>query len=148
MALALGKYNFSCAVIGLTFINTACRQTTGTPKFRGSGCLFPQSQLCLPSPRTGIALGTRLYNPKPFSNSNPRPNLLRVRKDGGKSWKNFKKKIYQEKKKYIIKSQIKYILIRTGFHFPHAAPLPHTLTASSVKTSTNKSFYILLLLII
>jgi hypothetical protein len=33
--------------------------TTGTPKFRGSGCLFPQSQ-CLPSPRTGIALGTRL----------------------------------------------------------------------------------------
>ena len=29
--------------------------TTGIPKFRGSGCLFPQSQ-CLPSPRTGIAL--------------------------------------------------------------------------------------------
>ena len=85
-ALALGKYNFSCAVIGLTFnkyktfsvliysyintalsqsafriykcyiiiINSACRQ-------RGSGCLFPQSQ-CLPSPHTGISLGTRLMN--------------------------------------------------------------------------------------
>ena len=59
MALALGKYNFSCDVIGLTFINSACRQTTGTPKFRGSGCLFSQSQ-CHPSPRTGIALGKRL----------------------------------------------------------------------------------------
>ena len=59
MALALGKLNFSCAVIGLTFINRACRQRTGTPKFRGSGCQFPQSQ-CHPSPRTGIALGTRL----------------------------------------------------------------------------------------
>ena len=59
MALALGKLNFSCAVIGLTFINHACRQRTGTPKFRGSGCQFPQSQ-CHPSPRTGIALGTRL----------------------------------------------------------------------------------------
>jgi hypothetical protein len=57
MALALGKLNFSCAVIGLTFINRACRQRTGTPKFRGSGCQFPQSQ-CHPSPRTGIALGT------------------------------------------------------------------------------------------
>jgi hypothetical protein len=32
---------------------------TGTPKFRGSGCQFPQSQ-CHPSPRTGISLGTRL----------------------------------------------------------------------------------------
>jgi hypothetical protein len=31
----------------------------GTPKFRGSGCQFPQSE-CHPSPRTGIALGTRL----------------------------------------------------------------------------------------
>jgi hypothetical protein len=60
MALALGKLNFSCAVIGLTFINRACRQRTGTPKFRGSGCQFPQGQ-CHPSPRTGIALGTRLY---------------------------------------------------------------------------------------
>ena len=59
MALALGKLNFSCAVIGLTFINRACRQRIGTPKFRGSGCQFPQSQ-CHPSPRTGIALGTRL----------------------------------------------------------------------------------------
>ena len=59
MALALGKLNFSCAVIGLTFINRTCRQRTGTPKFRGSGCQFPQSQ-CHPSPRTGIALGTRL----------------------------------------------------------------------------------------
>ena len=59
MALALGKLNFSCAVIGLTFINRACRQRTGTPKFRGSGCQFPQSQ-CHPSPHTGIALGTRL----------------------------------------------------------------------------------------
>ena len=59
MALALGKLNFPCAVIGLTFINRACRQRTGTPKFRGSGCQFPQSQ-CHPSPRTGIALGTRL----------------------------------------------------------------------------------------
>jgi hypothetical protein len=59
MALALGKLNFSCAVIGLTFINRACRQGTGTPKFRGSGCQFPQSQ-CHPSPHTGIALGTRL----------------------------------------------------------------------------------------
>jgi hypothetical protein len=56
MALALGKLNFSCAVIGLTFINRACRQRTGTPKFRGSGCQFPKSQ-CHPSPRTGIALG-------------------------------------------------------------------------------------------
>jgi TnpA family transposase len=28
--------------------------TTGTPNFRGSSCLFPQSQC------TGIALGTRL----------------------------------------------------------------------------------------
>ena len=45
MALALGKLNFSCAVIGLTFINRACRQRTGTPKFRGSGCQFPQSIL-------------------------------------------------------------------------------------------------------
>ena len=53
------KLNFSCAVIGLTFINRTCRQRTGTPKFRGSGCQFPQSQ-CHPSPRTGIALGTRL----------------------------------------------------------------------------------------
>ena len=44
MALALGKLNFSCAVIGLTFINRACRQRNGTPKFRGSGCQFPQSQ--------------------------------------------------------------------------------------------------------
>jgi hypothetical protein len=34
---------------------------TGTPKFRGSGCQFPQSQ-CHPSPRTGIALGTRLVS--------------------------------------------------------------------------------------
>jgi hypothetical protein len=59
MALALGKLNFSCAVIGLTFINRTCRQKTGTPKFKGSGCQFPQSQ-CHPSPRTGIALGTRL----------------------------------------------------------------------------------------
>ena len=33
--------------------------TTGTPEFRGSGFQFPQSQ-CHPSPRTGIALGTRL----------------------------------------------------------------------------------------
>jgi hypothetical protein len=41
MALALGKLNFSCAVIGLTFINRACRQRTETPKFRGSGCQFP-----------------------------------------------------------------------------------------------------------
>ena len=63
MALALGKLNFSCAVIGLTFINRACRQRTGTPKFRGSGCQFPQSQ-CHPSPRTGIALGTRLPFPR------------------------------------------------------------------------------------
>ena len=62
MALALEKLNFSCAVIGLTFINRACRQRTGTPKFRGSGCQFPQSQ-CHPSPRTGIALGTRLRKP-------------------------------------------------------------------------------------
>jgi hypothetical protein len=38
MALALGKLNFSCAVIGLTFVNRGCRQRTGTPKFRGSGC--------------------------------------------------------------------------------------------------------------
>ena len=38
MALALGKLNFSCAVIGLTFVNRACRQRTGTPKFRRSGC--------------------------------------------------------------------------------------------------------------
>ena len=60
MALALGKLNLSCAVIGLTFVNRACRQRTGTPKFRGSGCQFPQSQ-CHPSPRTGIALGTRLH---------------------------------------------------------------------------------------
>jgi hypothetical protein len=30
----------------------------------------------------------------------------------------------------------------TVFHFPHAAPLPYTLTASSVKSSANKSFYI------
>ena len=59
MALALGKLNFSCAVIGLTFINRTCRQRTGTPKFRCSGCQFLQSQ-CHPSPRTGIALGTRL----------------------------------------------------------------------------------------
>ena len=47
-ALALGKLIFSCAVIGLTFVNRACRQRTGTPKFRGSGCQFPQSQ-CLPA---------------------------------------------------------------------------------------------------
>ena len=60
MALALGKLNFPCAVIGLTFINRAYRPRTGTPKFRGSGCQFPQSQ-CHPSPRTGIALGTRLH---------------------------------------------------------------------------------------
>ena len=59
MALALGKLNFACAVIGLTFINRACRQRTGTPKFRGSGYQFPQNQ-CHPSPRTGIALGARL----------------------------------------------------------------------------------------
>ena len=65
MALALGKLNFPCAVIGLTFINRACRQRTGTPKFRGSGCQFPQSQ-CHPSPRTGIALGTRLRSPQWF----------------------------------------------------------------------------------
>jgi hypothetical protein len=32
-ALALGKLNFSCAAIGLTFINSACWQRTGTPKF-------------------------------------------------------------------------------------------------------------------
>jgi hypothetical protein len=57
--LALGKLNFSCAVIGLTFINSACRQRTGTPKFKGSGCQFPQSQ-GLPSTRTGISLGKRL----------------------------------------------------------------------------------------
>ena len=53
MALALGKLNFSCAVIGLTFINRACRQRTGTPKFRGSGCQFPQSQ-CHPSPAQAL----------------------------------------------------------------------------------------------
>jgi hypothetical protein len=62
MALSLGKLNFSCAVIGLTFINRTCRQRTGTPKFRGSGCQFLQSQ-CHRSPRTGIALGTRLRKP-------------------------------------------------------------------------------------
>ena len=43
MALALGKLNFCCAVIGLTFINRACRQRTETPKFRGSGfSIFPE----------------------------------------------------------------------------------------------------------
>ena len=63
--MALGKLNFSCAVIGLTFIIRACRQRTGTPKFRGSGCQFPQSQ-CHPSPRTGIALGTRLRGVRKF----------------------------------------------------------------------------------
>jgi hypothetical protein len=67
MALALGKLTFSCAVIGLTFINRACRQRTGTPKFRVSGCQFPQSQ-CHPSPRTGIALGTRLRCSFKFGN--------------------------------------------------------------------------------
>jgi hypothetical protein len=44
-ALALGKYNFSCAVIGLTFISSACRQRTGAPKFSGSGCLLPFPKL-------------------------------------------------------------------------------------------------------
>jgi hypothetical protein len=34
MALALGKLNFSCAMIGLTFIIRTYRQRTGTPKFR------------------------------------------------------------------------------------------------------------------
>ena len=34
---------------------------TGTPKFRGTGCQFLRSQ-CHPSPRTGVALGTRLHN--------------------------------------------------------------------------------------
>jgi hypothetical protein len=43
MALALGKLNFSCAMIGLTFVNRACRQRTGTPKFRGSGNLVPRA---------------------------------------------------------------------------------------------------------
>jgi hypothetical protein len=30
----------------------------------------------------------------------------------------------------------------TAFNFPHAAPLPYELTASSVKVNANKSFYI------
>ena len=72
-ALDLGKYNFPCAVIGLTFINSSCRQTTGTPKFRGSSCLFPQSQ-CLPSLRTGIALGVRdCYPSGKFDQLHPPP---------------------------------------------------------------------------
>ena len=77
MALALGKLNFSCAVIGFTFVNRACRQRTGTPKFRGSGCQFPQSQ-CHPSSRTGIALplGTRLL--KATSQSRKRGSITMV----------------------------------------------------------------------
>ena len=64
MALALGKLNFSCAACDwFNVYHRACRQRTGTPKFRGSGCQFPQSQ-CLPSPCTGIALGTRLHESK------------------------------------------------------------------------------------
>ena len=75
MASALGKLNFSCAVIGLTFINSTCRQRTGTPKFRGSGCQFPQSQ-CHPSPRTGIALGTRLVDSRIKIKSSSQVNFL------------------------------------------------------------------------
>ena len=52
-------------------------------------------------------------------------DLLKVRKGGGKS-----------------KKKTKHNLTRIVFHFPHAAPLPYTLTASSVKASANKSFYI------
>jgi hypothetical protein len=42
---------------------------TGTPKLRGSGCQFPQSQ-CHPSPRTGIALGTRMASSSHWSPGN------------------------------------------------------------------------------
>ena len=35
-------------------------------------------------------------------------------------------------------SQTKHSPTRTAFHFPHAAPIPYTLTASSVKASANK----------
>jgi hypothetical protein len=48
-----------------TFLAGVCT-ALGTPKFRGSGCQFPQSQ-CHPSPRTGIALGTRLADIQPSS---------------------------------------------------------------------------------
>jgi hypothetical protein len=39
-------------------------------------------------------------------------------------------------------SQTKHIPTPTAFHFPYAAPLPNTPTASSVKANANKSFYI------
>ena len=38
---------FLCFVIGLTLNNRACRQRTGTPKFRGSGCQFPRANAIL-----------------------------------------------------------------------------------------------------
>jgi hypothetical protein len=75
MASALEKLNFSCAVIGLTFINRTCRQRTRTPKFRGSGCQFAQSQ-CHPSPRTGIALGSRLVDSRIKIKSSSQVNFL------------------------------------------------------------------------
>ena len=56
MALALGKLNFSCAVIGLT-----CMPTKPEPLNLGVPVVnFPRSSQCHPSPCTGIALGTRL----------------------------------------------------------------------------------------
>ena len=75
MALALGKLNFSCAVIGLT-----CMPTKPEPLNLGVPVVkFPQSQ-CHPSPRTGIALGTRLVRRGKHLNKIPLPNQVRARK--------------------------------------------------------------------
>jgi hypothetical protein len=62
---------YSVFVVYSSFSNIARNidDKTGTPKFRGSGCQFPQSQ-CHPSPRTGIALGTRLL-PLPLWDHQP-----------------------------------------------------------------------------
>ena len=40
-----------------------------------------------------------------------------------------------------MQSQTKHNLTQTAFHFPHTAPLPYMLKASSLKDSANKSFY-------
>jgi hypothetical protein len=66
--LALGKLNFSCAVIGLTFINRTCRQRTGTLNLGVPVVNFPRANAIL-APRTGIALGTGLTDARNYCTS-------------------------------------------------------------------------------
>jgi hypothetical protein len=44
-------------------------------------------------------------------------------------------------------SQTKHNPAQIAFHFPHAVPIPYTLTASSVKASANKSVFLYLTIV-